>query len=323
MGTQALDARRASLDVVLTNLSLGIAPDQELIGNSLLPTLMRPTSTTTIGVWGTEAFRVREDKVGDYSEPDKLDVSIDKTTFEIDGHALMAPISDRHQIEGLRGPLGVNFEEEAVRTVRFSMDLARERAQATLLTASGTYTGSGHVIDLNSPSHPWDNSSNDPLEDIVPVIESVIPNDSGRRPNTMWMGQEVWAGLLTNTKVRDRLFGTHGPQPTPTLAQFASLVGLDNVYVGRAMTKTSAGVNTKVWGKKAGILYVPPTSGARIPAFGYTVEQSVFGGGSEAIIRFRDEKMGASGGDQIKRSAFYTPVCLFPDAGVLFTNAVS
>ena len=322
MATQALSDRRAGLDVPLTNLSLAIAPDQTFIGNTLLPTIMRPTSTTTIATFGTEAFRIRYDKVGDYSEPDKLDVAIDKVTFEIDGHALMAPRSDRHQLESQRAGFGIDLDAELVYTLRASMDLERERAQAALITAPGSY-GTNNKVDINAAANLWDNGANDPLDNIIDAIESVVPNASGRRPNVFWMGQEVWAGLMQNALVRQRIMGTTGPQPLPTTTQFASLIGVDRVLVGRSISRDESGAVTKIWGKNAGLVWVPPTAGNRIPAFGYTVEQSVFGGGSEAVVRFRDEKMGASGGEWIKRSAFYTPVLLFPDAGFLFYNAVA
>jgi hypothetical protein len=330
MGNNALDARRANIDVVLTNLSIGIPTDQDFIGDKLLPPLVQPLSVARIPVWGTEAFRIREDKIGDFSEPEKLDISVDTTLVEVDGHGLIGLVSDRQQIEAERGPLSYNLEAEVLQTVVSSMDLAREKLQADLVCSQAIYTGTNAKIDLNGTSAKWDDSNVDPTDNLITAIESTIPNASGKRPNVLWMGQEVWAALIQNPKLKNRLFGSLAGQPIPNAAQVASLLGLQSVLVGRAVSKVysssavgGAGANTKLWGKNAGVLYVPPTAGRRIPAFGYTVEQSVFGAASEQVIRIRNEKMGASGGEEIKRSTFYTPTSLFPNAGVLFYNAVT
>jgi len=326
MGNQALNDRRANIDVVLTKLSIGIPTDQDFIGDALLPPFPQSLSVVRMPVFGNEAYRIREDRVGDFSVPEKLDISVGTTLLEVDGHALAGQVSDRQQQESVQGPLNVDLENEVLQTIVSSMDLAREKMQADLLCASATY--SGNSKDLNGASARWDDDSVDPLADLINVIETVIPDGSGKRPNTLWMGQQVWAKLIQNANIKNRIYGTTGPQPIPTQAQVASLIGIQNLYVGRAVSALAGsggaqGTVTKLWGKNAGLLYVPPTAGKRVPAFGYTVEQTVFGGASEKVIRVRDEMMGASGGELIKRSSFYTPTALFPKAGYLFYNVVA
>lgn len=329
MGTNALDDRRGGVDVVLTNLSIGIPLDQDFIGDLLLPPLRQTLSKVDIPVWGTEAWRIREDRVGDYSQPDKLDISLGLTNVTVDGHALEAPVSDRHAQESQQGPLKVDLRFQALQTVVANMRLAREKMQADLMTSTSIYTASTNKFDLNTTgvavasNHQWDNPANNPFDDIIPLMESNIPNGSGKRPNTFWMGQAVWAAFIQNQKVKDTIFGLNGPQGIPTLDAVAKIIGIDRILVGRAISKTAGGVVTKLWGKNAGLLYVPPTSGERVPAFGYTVEQTVFGGASEKVVTIRDEHMGASGGEWVKRSSFYTPVSTFADAGALLYNAIA
>lgn len=327
MGSQALNDRRANIDVVLTNLSIGIPTDQDFIGDRLLPALPQDLSTVKMPVYGNEAYRIREDRVGDYGRPDKLDISMGTASVEVDGHALAGEVSDRHQQESQRGPLNVDLEAEVLQAIVGQMNLAREKMQADLLCAQATY--GANKTDLNATAGRWDDDAVDPLANLIKAIETDIPDGSGKRPNALWMGQQVWAKLIQNVKIKDRIYGTTGPQPIPTLAQVASLIGVDNVYVGRAVSALAPatfgqqGTITKLWGKNAGLLYVPPTAGKRVPAFGYTVEQKVFNGASQSVIRVREEMMGASGGQIIKRSSFYTPTALFPKAGWLFFNAVA
>lgn len=322
MGTNALNDRRAGTDVVLTNLSLGLPLDQEFIGDRILKPLPIKTSVATIPVWGDEAFRIREDRVGDYSEPDKLDISVGTTTFEVDGHAFMGPVSDRHELEAKQSQISYDLEFEVLQAVVAVMRLAREKQQADLLTSAAVYD-TANKIDLNGTSARWDDNSVDPIVNILGMLESTIPDGSGKRPNTLWMGQPVWAALIQNSKLVDRFFGSTGPRGIPTPDQIKNLLGLDQILIGRAISRTEGGVVTKLWGKNAGLVYVAPGPGKRVQSIGYTVEQTVFGNSSEKVIKIRDEKMGASGGDWLKRSAFYTAVITSKSAGSLFYNAVA
>lgn len=321
LGTNALDDRRAGIDVPMTRLSIGIPADQDYIGDQILPVLTQPLSKATLAKFGNEAFRIRDDRVGDFAEPDKIDTSLDKVTVEVDGHALASPISDRQQQESIKGPLKVNLEQNAIATVNAQMALSREKLQADLVTSQSIYA-TAHKDDLNGIG--WDDSSIDPIDKILNALENVVPVDSGRRPNVFWMGQEPFYKLITNQKIRDRIFGTANAQGIPTAAQLGNLLGV-KVLVGRAIARaddTNQTV-TKLWGKNAGLVYVPPVSGERVPAFGYTVEQTVFENSSQFVTRIRDEWMGASGGEWAKRSHFYTPASIFPAAGYLFYNVIA
>ncbi len=319
MGTTALDARRTNIDRFYTGLSIGIAPDQLFIGDKILPVLMTPLSTEKIAAYGTEAWRMIDDLVGDFSMPARIDISMGKITIEVDGHALENPVSDRHQIESIRGPLQLDLETRALYVLKQRMLLRREKLQADLVQNPAVYTATTHVIDKNGAE--WDTVV-DPLDDIVTQVQLTIISGTGRMPNVFWCGAQVWAKLIQNAAIKNRIFGQFAPQSTPTTAQFANLIGVDAVLVGRAVSRSAAGVSTFLWGKNAGLAFVPPVAGQEVPAFGYTIEQSVFGNNSEAVNRIRDEHMGASGGWYLKRSHFYTPTITFKDAGTLFTNVV-
>jgi hypothetical protein len=318
MSTDALAARRINIDRFYTNLSIGIAADQPMIGDTVLPVLRTDLSSVKIRAFGTEAWRIIDDLVGDYSMPQRVQITADKITVEVDGHALENPISDRHQLEATRGPAAWNLEQESMFVLKQRMLLWREKLQADLVTDPAVYQ-TANKTDLNGVE--WDTAV-DPFDAIIAAIETNLPNVSGRRPNVFWMGQPVWAKFIVNAAVKNRIYGTTNPQGVPTLDQIASLIGVDRVVVGRAVSRTAGGTVTQLWGKNAGLLYAAPTAGTSIPAFGYTVEQSVFGSASEAVVRIRDEHMGASGGFYLKRSHFYSPVITFANAGYLWYNAV-
>jgi len=323
-GTDALNDRRANVDNVLQQLTVSRAPNAEMIGDFLLPALPQDFSTAKVGAWGTEAFRVRPTKVGDYSAPEKLDIGLSTTSIEVDGHALMAPVSRRHQQEAANGQIPYNLRAQALVTADDGLDVSRERGQAALVTASATYSSdTGFVQDLNALSEQWDQDAIDPFKRIIATIEGTIVAGSGKRANTLWMGQEVWLKFIQNPFVKNRIFGTTNPQGVPTEEQVARFLGIARVVIGRAVTLTAADVLSYIWGKKAGLIYVPPTSGERIPAFGYTVEQRIEGSASRRVTIIQDETMGAWGGEWVKSARAFTPAVLFQKAGALFDNAVA
>jgi len=318
MSTDALAARRINVDRFYTNLSIGIQADQPMIGDIVLPVLKTDLSSVKIRTFGTEAWMIIDDLVGDYAMPQRVQITADKITVEVDGHALENPISDRHQKEAMSGPASWNLEMESLFVLKQRMLLWREKLQADLMTDPTTYAV-GNKTDLNGVE--WDTVV-DPFDAIIAAIETTLPNTSGRRPNVFWMGQQVWAKFIVNAAVKNRIYGTTNPQGVPTLEQIASLIGVDRVVVGRAVSRTAAGTVTQLWGKNAGLVYAAPTAGTSIPATGYTVEQAVFGNSSEAVIRIRDEHMGAAGGFYFKRSHFYSPVKTFGASSYLWYNAV-
>lgn len=324
MPSSVLTARRVGADRFLTGLSVGIAPDQDLIGDRLLPVVKTDLASVLLAVYGNEAWTMIDDLVGDHSKPKRLEVTLGSTRVSIDGHALIGTVSDREQIEATKGPAQFDLESDTVYTVKQNMLLRREKLQADLIQNSGTYPGP-NVIDLNAIK--WDTiaagvSTNDPIDQLLNIIEYSATRAIGRRPNKFWTSGQVWAQIVQNTKVKNRIFGTIQRQGVVAPDMFASLIGVDEVLVGRAVSRSGA-TTTDLWGKSAGLLYVPPVAGARIPAFGYTAEQRVFGDSSEAVIRIRDEEMGASGGNLLKRSAFYSPVVTFNAAGTLFINVIA
>ncbi|MDQ6892211.1 MAG: hypothetical protein M3167_06345 [Acidobacteriota bacterium] len=329
--TLPLTNRRLGVDKFYTQLSVGIAPDQVLIGDTLFPVLRGDLSRMLIAKYGVEAWQMIDDAVGDRSMPKRVDIQMGKLSIDIEGHALINPVSDREQQESLKGPAQLDLEKQALYTLKQRMLLRREFLQATLAQNTALYPA-GNVITHAAGATRWDNiaagvNTADPIAELVPFIENTIPQQIGRRPNIGWTSSLVWSKIITNTIVKQRVFGTANPQGTPTKAQIASLMGLEDILVGYAVTRPEPGdetsATTPIWGKSFGVAYVPPVAGTQIPAFGYTAEQRVFGDAAEAVVRIRNEYMGPSGGWDLKRSAFYSPVMTFPTAGTIFTTVVS
>lgn len=326
-----LTNRRIGIDKFYTGLSVGIAPDQAFIGDQVFPVLQGELSRMLILKYGVEAWQMIDDAVGDRSMPKRVDIAMSKLSIDIEGHALINPVSDREQQESVKGPAQFDLEKQALYTLKQRMLLRREYLQATLAQNPALYP-SGNVHAHASAGVRWDHLSGgvndvDPIAELIPYVVNTVPSLIGRRPNLAWMGSAVWQALATSTLVKQRIFGINNPQGTPAVEQFASLIQVDKVLVGYAVTRPEPGdensATTPIWGKNFGLAYVPPVSGTQIPSFGYTAEQRVFGSAAESVVRIRNEYMGPTGGWDLKRSAFYSPVMTFPNAGQIFTNVVS
>jgi len=328
MGNAALDSRRA-IDAASTQISLGIKAEQTLVGDQLLPVLPLKLSKVNFPKFGTEAFRMIDDAVSDKSEAKRIDVAWDKFSLEIDGHSLMAPVSYRELNEAQNGPFSVDLEAEALYVLKQRMLLRREKLQADLVQNNSLYSAT-HKQDLNGTSSRFDDASVDPTAVVRPFVEKILPRACGHKPNTIVMGSDVWIGLIENPYIKNRIFGTTGPQGLVTETQVAGLFGVEKLIVGRAVTYAEPATDildttssTNLWGKNVILAWVPPTAGSKIPAFGYTPEQIVFAGGSELITRIEKPELGPTGGFMFKRSHMYTPALVFADAGAILYNAVS
>jgi hypothetical protein len=320
MSTDVLRNRRVQVDTVLSTLSIGIKADQQYIGDLLLPPLPQDLDEAVLAKLGNEAFAMVDDLVDDWATPRAIDTSRDKLKITVDGHALTSPIGRREQLVAAKGPFRYDLAARKVYTVKSVMLNRREYLQAALIQNSGVYPVA-NVVDLVAAK--FSNNAIDPIPALALAVQDTAFIGIGQPFNTFWIASDAWFALVANTKVTTRIYGTVGSQPaTVTQAQIASLLGVDRVIVGRAVLRDKAGVGTRIWTGKAGLLYVPPTSGEEIPAFGYTVEQRVFGSATEYVTVIDEPLKGAAGVYHVKRGAFYTPAVTFNAAGILYINVI-
>ncbi len=312
----ALDLRRMNVDRFLSQVSIGIAADQELIGDQLLPVLSQDLDKALIAKWGSEAFVITDDEVGDRGTPKPLDISTDKVTVTVEGHARMAEVAPREQNATQLAAFPYDLMARKLYAVKQAMMLRREYLQATLLQNSALWSGNTGALTakLGTPT-------SDPVPELIAKIDLAISDTSGRRPNTIMFAADAWANFRSLTKVRAQIMGLNNPQSFVTEAQVASFLGVDKVLVGRAVSRvaSSGALNTRLWTNTILLAWVPPVTGEEIPALGYTVEQKLFGGASMAVGKWFDQKPGVAGINFAKMAWLYTPALLFPGAGYLFT----
>ena len=336
-----LELRRLGVDRFLTQISLGIQADQDLIGDKLFPVLMQDYDQALIAKFGAEAFALFDDAIGDRGVPKKLDMSLSTVKIEVDGHAAMVDLTPREAKAAATAAFPYDLGQRKLYTLKQSMLLQREYNQAALAQNVTLYGSNYSDLSISSGANQFDNPTGDPISILKPVIEQDLADACGRMPNTLAFASNSWRAFITNPVVRKQFYGQVEPQGFPTTQQVANLLGVPNVIVGRAVTRNADFTfNTRIWTNSAILAYVPPVAGQEIPSFAYTIEQNLFSGGfegapstedsiggsagaSEIVSQWYEQKPGIAGLWQMKRGHLYTPALLFPAAGWLFENCLN
>lgn len=222
-------------------------------------------------------------------------ITFDKTAFMQVANMKRAPGQNTRRIQfghagapfaledfSLEGQVPMETQQEAAavpgidmasRTVNGVQDIIANRleiAQAALATTAGNY-GSSNKVTLSGTDQWSDATGSDPMG-VVETAKEAIRQQTGKRPNVMVMGAQVFAKLKTHSKVLDRIKYTGRDVATADL--LASLFGVQQVLVGDSINASDAGVFSDTWGKFVVLAYTPTASVAQQgePSYGYTYQ---------------------------------------------------
>jgi hypothetical protein len=171
---------------------------------------------------------------------------------------------------------GIDLSSTTIMTTQDIIDLRLEIAQADLATNLSNY-GAGNKITL-SGTDQWSNYVNsDPIGDVA-VARNAIRKVTGKRPNTMVMGADVWEILQYHPKLVDAaiLAGTlslsGGTQAGLGVEQVAKIFKVKQILVGDAIKLDASDAPVDVWGKDVVLAYTETASLAArgTPSYGYT-----------------------------------------------------
>jgi len=182
----------------------------------------------------------------------------------------------------------------------------------------------GNTKTGNSDFTYWDTyETSDPISDVHDGIEQVL-NDTGRVPNTLVMGFQVFNELQDHPDFLDRIKYTQVGIVTEDL--MARVFGVDRVLVARAIKTTTleqGGTATMafIWGKNALLLYVPPRPSRLEPAAGYTFVWNPMGGAGPQIINQRRDDAGHT--DVVEALGWWDSKIVGSDLGYMMLTAVS
>lgn len=192
--------------------------------------------------------------------------------------------------------------------------MRRERRAAANWFITGVWGTSA------TPSNLWSDFINsDPANDIQTGLDTVQQN-TGFKPNTLLLGQQVWSKLRLNPDGLDRY--KHTRTGVMTLEMAAEWLNVERIIVGGATRNTAAEGATfsgsYVWGKHALLAYVARNPSISEPSAAYIFQKS----GTAGLMskRFREE---AEGQDVIENTLLCDMKLVGSDLGYMFISVVA
>ena len=283
------DVQLLHLDKRLTNFAVGYS-NEEAIADQVLPGVASSKQSDKFYVFNKEGFIPESD---DLRAPGSAAHEIPGATFSTSPfftqeHALEIGVPDEEK----QNADDLNPQSSATDLVVDRLIVGREKKVADLIRTTGSYA-SGHTTTLSGSNQWSDASGGDPLG-VAKTARDTIHGKTGRKPNVMWMGYQVFSSLAVNTKLEAKIRTTTDQFVTLDLMKRAFEVEV--ILVGSMIYNTANQNATEsldyVWGKDAGFLYQPNAANltSRLPAFGRTFWWDYNMGGRKPVERYRDEK---------------------------------
>jgi hypothetical protein len=250
------------IDAALTNISIAYKNAQNIIRQVLLPF---PSTKKSDVVWkyGQELFLSEDDTRAAGAEAKDTTWALSTVNFQCGGHALRDRIP--RDTENNADP-ALNLIADSTTVLTAKAQLNEEINGVAALVAAMTGASVSNIY-----ASPWNSNTYNPYTVLRAAIDT-ITLACGTAPNCLALSAPVWTAIRTNTNVTGLITGAPQlPNVKITLAQFAELLELDEVVVGRTVYNTVPGATkTFVWGQKALLFYRAPNPGLRQLALGYT-----------------------------------------------------
>lgn len=252
------------IDPILTTVVQGYT-NMEFVGDALFPPVPVQVSGGQILEFGKEAFRLYSARRAPGSATKRIQFGYLGKPFALKNDALEAPVP-REFLRDANVVPGVDLGTRAVNTVMRSLSLAKEVEQAGLALDPNNYDGT-HKIALAGASK-WSDPTSLPITQIDSYREA-IRSSTGMYPNTLLLSAVAFNALKNNPSVIDRIKYVQAGIITADL--LASLLNLQKVVVGAAVSSDDAGTFGDVWGNNAVLAYTPMgPSTMEQPSYGYT-----------------------------------------------------
>ncbi len=199
----------------------------------------------------------------------------------------------------------INLDREATMYVSTKALIKREKLFATNYFAGGVWTRdydgvasaptAGQVIQWS------DYTNSNPITDVWDAKEYTLQL-TGYEPNKLVLGYSVFKTLVNHPDLIDRINQGQTPGGPAMIgeADLARLFKVDQVLVMRGIENTAAegatASNSFIGGKKALLVYAPPSPGLMTPSGGYIFSWTGYlgaGNQGQRIKRFRMEHLAA------------------------------
>lgn len=256
------------IDVALSNLSIRFHND-DFVAEKLFPVIMTSKDSNKYFVYGKDMFRTFDDFRAPGTRGPEVDWTLSTGSYLLSEHSLTHPIADEVR-DDADEPLKIEADTTEYLTEQILLRL--EVDVATSATNASNYATSNSRDLSASGNNQWnDFTGSDPLEDIRSARSTVHAN-TGKRPNILLLGKQVYEVLLNHPKITDRIkYSQLGVVNEDLLAE---LFDVEEVVVAGAIKNTAVEGNASdptlsyVWGKNAILAIAPPSLGLKVLSLG-------------------------------------------------------
>lgn len=230
----------------------------DLISDKILPTIFVNRPSDKYYKFNNAHLRLEDTTLDSRGGTNEIDFDFTTQTFSVKDYGL------KHFINGklLRNSDEVMKKNLRISTARTLTDLLlidKEKRASDLLFNTTTFSGKTTAL---SGSNRWDDITSRPFDNISDACKTILLN-SGKMPNTIIMGYEVWSKLRNHPSFLERLPDTSIKSVTP--ASFKAYLddgnmNITNVLIGNQTYNTSKEGGTDsfgfIWGKYVLLAYV-------------------------------------------------------------------
>jgi hypothetical protein len=297
------------VDPVLSHLAIGYS-NADYIAQALFPMAQVPKEAGKVPKYNKQAFKLFATERALRAKSNRLaPEDRDFIPFSLDEHDISVPMDYREADEAIDMDVAaantfLATEAIALRGEKKAADLAFDPAQFT----------ASHKLALGSTDQ-WTNSASSPIAAIKAGKEQ-IRKDIARYPNVGVCGAVAFNALSDHPKILERLSYAQIGVVTPEL--LAAILGLDAIYVGKAIYASDDGATTTdIWGDSFLLAYVrKPQPGAKRsvyePSFGYTLYRD------DPIVDIYTEEGGKI--QNVRCTRRFQTALVGADAGYLITD---
>lgn len=260
----------------LTNMMIRYS-NEEYVADKIFPIVPVKKESDKYFTWDKpEWFRNEARATAPGGEAPRTGFGLSTGTYTVEEYKIATELPDR---------IAANADEPLnlpINKAKFVTDkimLKKEINVATMIGTSGNWTGSAAV------GTKWDAANSTPIDDIE-TSKITIAKRTGRRANTIVIGEEVMKELVLHSDIIDRIKYTG--RDVPTEAMLAQLFRVKQVLVMSAIYNSAIEGATEVdafvsadW---CWVGYVAPAPSLDIPSAGYC-----FRVGNRRIRNWREE----------------------------------
>ncbi len=287
----ALTASDVHIDVALSNISIGYS-NEEYIADQIFPLIPSDKQSNKYYIWAKEMWfrnNVRIRAPG--AEYPEGDLKLSNTPFFCDLYHLAYPINDE---DDQNADAAIELEPTGADWLADQFMLNREAQFVSDFFKTTVWDTD--VVGTTDFVKWSDSAGSDPIADLL-LGGQTIQKNTGRRPNTLIVGQEVFDALAEHPDLLEKYKYTN--VAILSKAQVADAFRMPKLLIGSAIANSAVeGASTSftgefMWPDRALLAYITPSPGLRTPTAGYTFTWEIDGSGLiVAIQRVREDRRG-------------------------------